>query len=196
LAIRKDRKEQQLKKKRQGSTISTFGHDFVGSADITFSQDGHNINTIITDSNNTTDSRTPSLSDLPSLKAILLSPTSLSCDKIEATKGIRRLVSVERNSPVSHILDQGLLPILIQNLTSDLTDMSLIFESAWAITNIASTDRTEDVANAGAIPPLVFLVGHEVNYIRDQAIWCLGNIAGDGPELRDAVLQSGIVQPL
>lgn len=151
---------------------------------------------VVTSDNTVTNAHTATLSDLPSFKSILFSPTSLSYDKIEATKGIRRLLSLERNSPVSHILDQGLLPVLIRNLTDDPTDFTLLFESAWAITNIASTDRAKDVADAGAIPPLIFLVTHDKNNVRDQAIWCLGNIAGEGPELRNIVLQSGIVKPL
>lgn len=30
----------------------------------------------------------------------------------------------------------------------------------------------------------------------EQAVWALGNIAGDGPKLRDFVIKAGIVQPL
>ena len=29
-----------------------------------------------------------------------------------------------------------------------------------------------------------------------QAVWALGNIIGDGPHLRDYVIQLGVVQPL
>lgn len=32
--------------------------------------------------------------------------------------------------------------------------------------------------------------------VREQAAWALGNVAGDGPESRDAVLLGGILQPL
>jgi importin subunit alpha-2 len=34
------------------------------------------------------------------------------------------------------------------------------------------------------------------NYVVEQAIWALGNIAGDGPNLRDHVIKLGIVAPL
>ena len=30
----------------------------------------------------------------------------------------------------------------------------------------------------------------------DQAVWALGNIAGDGSECRDFTIQCGIIQPL
>jgi hypothetical protein len=29
-----------------------------------------------------------------------------------------------------------------------------------------------------------------------QAVWALGNIAGDGPQLRDFVIKCGVVEPL
>ena len=32
--------------------------------------------------------------------------------------------------------------------------------------------------------------------VREQCAWCLGNIAGDGAELRDHVLQCGALPPL
>ena len=30
----------------------------------------------------------------------------------------------------------------------------------------------------------------------EQAVWALGNIAGDGPDLRDMVLDAGIIAPM
>jgi len=32
--------------------------------------------------------------------------------------------------------------------------------------------------------------------VREQCAWCLGNVAGDGPELRNMVLEAGALQPL
>jgi hypothetical protein len=195
LAIRKDKKEQQLKKKRQGCINNTKDHAFTESSGIAFSQDDPN-NSITSNCSTATNARIPSVNDLPKIKEVLLSPTSLPYDKIEATRGIRRLLSLERNSPVSEVVDQGLLPILIRNLTDDPSETTLIFESEWAITNIASTNRAKDVSDAGGIRPLISLMTHEDHNIRDQAIWCLGNIAGEGPDMRESLLQSGIVQPL
>jgi hypothetical protein len=40
------------------------------------------------------------------------------------------------------------------------------------------------------VPPLVDLLVSSSATVRDQAIWCLGNVAGDGAELRDALLQT------
>ena len=71
-----------------------------------------------------------------------------------------------------------------------------MFESAWALTNIASTDKTTAVVDALAVPPLIDLLRHEVPDLREQAAWCLGNIAGDSRVLRDHLLSQGILEPL
>ena len=114
-------------------------------------------------------------------------------------------------------------------------NFELQFEAAWALTNIASTDRTHLILDCGAIPHMVitfifdflsssmnhlfiilsiaallhhFCIPHlfgnsldnvQVNLmlspnenVREQAAWCLGNVAGDGPKLRDFSLQCGM----
>ena len=30
----------------------------------------------------------------------------------------------------------------------------------------------------------------------EQAVWALGNIAGDGPDFRNLVLEAGVIEPL
>ncbi len=42
----------------------------------------------------------------------------------------------------------------------------------------------------------VALLSSEHLNVVDQAVWALGNIAGDGPECRDFTVQCGIIQPL
>ncbi len=65
-----------------------------------------------------------------------------------------------------------------------------------ALTNIASTDQTRFVVDCQAVPPLISLLMSENADIREQSAWCLGNIAGDGSDLRDYILNSGALQPL
>ena len=40
------------------------------------------------------------------------------------------------------------------------------------------------------------LLSSEHYNVVDQAVWALGNIAGDGSECRDFTIQCGIIQPL
>ena len=39
------------------------------------------------------------------------------------------------------------------------------------------------------------LLGSPHPVVAEQAVWALGNIAGDGPELGDRVIQAGIIKP-
>lgn len=100
-------------------------------------------------------------------------------------KQIRRLLSSEENPPVREVLASGVLPTLVALLES--ADAKVVFESAWALTNIASTEFTKAVVDAGALPKLVAGMMHADATVREQSLWCVGNISGDCPDFRDAV---------
>jgi importin subunit alpha-6/7 len=115
--------------------------------------------------------------------------------QLQSLRGFRRLLSAEKNPPVQQCIDAGAIPLFVQFL-SRVDSAELQFEAAWALTNIASTDRTRLVVDYGAVPYLVQLLTHSSADIREQSGWCLGNIAGDGAELRDHVLGHGALMPL
>ena len=49
---------------------------------------------------------------------------------------------------------------------------------------------------AGSTPLLVKMLDSQDLRLKDQAVWALGNLAGDGPVLRDALVNEGALPPL
>jgi importin subunit alpha-6/7 len=72
----------------------------------------------------------------------------------------------------------------------------LLYSHRWALTNIGSTDYTHLIVEHNAIVPLVRCLGNADADVREQAAWCLGNVAGDSSDLRDVVLNSGAMNLL
>ena len=116
--------------------------------------------------------------------------------KMSAVTHARKLLSSDRNPPIDDLISSGILPILVDCLNSP--NSTLQFESAWALTNIASgtSDQTRAVVQAGAVPHFLDLLKSSNMNVCEQAVWALGNIIGDGPHFRDYCIELGIVEPL
>ncbi|KAK4851207.1 hypothetical protein QYF36_013275 [Acer negundo] len=77
------------------------------------------------------------------------------------------------------------------------------FVVAWALTNIASrtskhTRAVVDTNDANAVPTFVNILRSSLHSddLKEQAIWALGNVAGDSTEYRDTILQLEAMNPL
>lgn len=119
-------------------------------------------------------------------------------ERLRATIDFRRMLSVEDSPPIQEVIDCGVVPKLMEFLTYT-SEEKLQFEAAWTITNIASgsTSHTRCIVENGGINYFVHLLGSPSGEVREQAVWALGNIAGDSPTFRDLVLcTQGSVQRL
>jgi len=119
--------------------------------------------------------------------------------QLDAVQAARKLLSSDKNPPIDALIQAGILPVLVNCLRSTGNDNpSLQFEAAWALTNIASgtSIQTQAVVAAEAVPLFLQLLNSPHQNVCEQAVWALGNIIGDGPALRDYVIQLGVVQPL
>jgi len=181
--LRKQKYEEMLQKKRQTGDAPAPG----GLMSEPQMQDGGQM-AVSTNSNFPAD-------QMPTLLQALRSNDPNA--QFQATQQFRKILSIEQNPPIQEVINAGVVPRFVEFL-KEIARPDLQFESAWVLTNIASgnADQTRVVVEHGALPIFVELLGSPNDDVREQAVWALGNIAGDSPNFRDLVLQSNGLFPI
>jgi hypothetical protein len=66
------------------------------------------------------------------------------------------------------------------------------------LTNVASGnyEHVQVLISKGTVDAFVKLLKSPHVEVVEQAIWGIGNIAGDGPRIRDIVIAAGAVEPI
>ena len=149
----------------------------------------------------------PSIQEIPKLIAKVMNTDSLNT-QLEGVRGVRLLLSMEREPPTLRIMRSGAVPKIINFMFTDEKDKEcrsqqsdikkkIQFEAAWAITNIcAGTSHcTTTMVKLGAIKAFVDLLRNaESPEMAEQAVWGLGNILGEGKKFKDEILSSGVIK--
>jgi len=116
---------------------------------------------------------------------------------IENSQKIRKILSKEPAPPIDEVIQSGVIPRFAELLKR--SDCAILqFEVAWVLTNVASgtSAQTKTIVDSGAAKTFISLLDSPHPEVREQAVWALGNVAGDCAECRDYLLNAGIMRPL
>ncbi|GBG65731.1 hypothetical protein CBR_g52325 [Chara braunii] len=116
--------------------------------------------------------------------------------RVQALQKLRVQLSSGSFPPVTPAVRAGVIPLLIECLKFGSREEQLV-EAAWCVTNIASGDSENTVAALAAAPLLIAHLGDKSPMpVAEQCAWALGNMAGEGPEVRAVLLANGALRPL
>lgn len=118
-------------------------------------------------------------------------------DLRQAVHLLRRMLSKRQDPPINEVINTNVVPLVMSFLQRH-DNTALQFEAAWTITNIASGDKeqTHYIINNHGVEALIPVMDSPDLKVKEQAIWAIGNIAGEGTYERDFCMVRGAVEPL
>ncbi|TVU21742.1 hypothetical protein EJB05_31399 [Eragrostis curvula] len=130
--------------------------------------------------------------------------------KTEVLRALRRLLSQSEVPPVEAAIKAGAVPLLVQYLSFGSSDeqikpkppdmlltVTVLLEAAWCLTNIAAGEPEDTKSLLPALPLLIAHLGEKSSTpVAEQCAWAIGNVAGEGGELRNKLLAQGALLPL
>lgn len=111
-----------------------------------------------------------------------------------SAQALRKILSTENPDYIQDIIDSGVINFILSFLNRhDFTQLQ--YESVWILTNITSGEHkyVMYLIEKGVIQMLIKLLSSEVEELRDQVAWCIGNISADSDMCRDLILESNVL---
>ena len=111
--------------------------------------------------------------------------------------GLRRILSQQTSLPIQQVMDHPCF-FKILKLARGENQPHLQLESTWCLANMASgtTDQTNSLIQKNVLDVFNDLAQSKYTQIAEQAIWGLGNIAGDCVEFRNKIMKSNVIETL
>ncbi|KAL0235201.1 hypothetical protein GEMRC1_001783 [Eukaryota sp. GEM-RC1] len=131
----------------------------------------------------------------------ILKSSTIESQVLTTIRNIRHTVSTngpDLETNIAFCINQGIIPHLISLLES--SNAELCFESAWVLTNFASTSdsaHTHSLVNAGGLEALFkCMINTTHTNIKDQCCWGLGNIAGENAQCAELFLTPDYIKAI
>jgi Importin beta binding domain len=118
--------------------------------------------------------------------------------RLASTQDLRSILKTSSESALTAMLAHGNpLPRLVEYLDPNHAPPALISESLWSIANLAALPDTQEMFSIGAVQGVVYHLQNSNNVNdKDSCIVALTNIASDGGNLRQAILSMGALEVL
>eukprot|EP01084_Bolivina_argentea_P236479 397608_1 len=187
LSLRRKDRETKLQKKRQRILARSNNPNSPNNAEQVTQQQS-----IIQNNSSSNNYTKQNIIDLPKLVHGCFSNNIAA--QFECTRQFRVMLSQANNPPIREVIDSGVVPRFIQFCRNNSAP-ELQYESLWALLNIASgpAECTAHIIRNGSHNVFIDLLQSPLYEIKEQILWTLGNIAGDGNELKDLLLTSNIL---